>query len=160
MKQPLSDRARYMRGWRARNPERWGAIAHKARQKWKQEHREEHREAQRQHRYAVRREILDLLGGQSCVKCGFSDWRALAIDHIHSDGRTDERHFDGVTALWAFRNHLREPEKLAYARTRYQVLCFNCNRIKSFELKEFPGVMKAVPAAENVRRRRVAKPRE
>src|SRR5882757_4356005 len=107
----------YQQRWRAKNPERWKQIAGPSRKKWKAKNRNEHRECQRAHRYLVRREVLDLLGGQRCVHCGYDkDFRALQIDHIHSDGRTDKRSFGGTTNLWAFRNYLQNAENNAHAR--------------------------------------------
>lgn len=145
--------------WRAKNPERWKAIIVPARKKWKAANLDLNREIRRANRYKTRREILDLLGGQRCVHCGYDkDWRALQIDHINSDGRTDVRS-DGLTNMWAFRTKLKNPEWNAEARKRYQVLCANCNHIKVYEKKEFPGSMPHVPPELNVRRRRKAKPR-
>jgi hypothetical protein len=148
----ISPHALYMREWRKKNPKKWQQIAHKARAKWKANNRDQHRECQREHRYAVRREILDLLGGQHCVRCGFADWRALEIDHIHSDGRTDRLMVgNGVPNLWAFRNKLRDEKFLKYAWSRYQILCSNCNSLKRFENKEFPGQIASVDPKDNVR---------
>jgi hypothetical protein len=155
----MTSHAEYMRKWRTENPERWREIAHKARAKWKLNNRSAHREAQRNHRYTVRREILDLLGGQRCVQCGYDkDWRALQIDHIHSDGRNDRNTPTG-TGVWAFRKKLMDPTQLEFARTRYQVLCANCNVVKKYEKNEFGGRMAKV-SPDKLRRRRTRKQRE
>lgn len=109
-----------------------------SRQKWKANNRDVHREAQRQHRYEVRREILDLLGGQVCKHCEYSrDWRALQVDHINGGGKHDVRTSGGNTNLWASRNWIIEHPN--DARLIYQVLCANCNWIKRFDLGEGPG---------------------
>lgn len=126
--------AAYMRQWRVDNAERWQEIAGPARKRWKENHRDQHREAQRNHRHQVRQEILALLGDGCCAKCGYdADWRALEIDHIHSDGKTDKRLRQN---MWWVRDWLKR--NLEFAKTRYQVLCANCNRIKRDELKEYP----------------------
>lgn len=152
--------AEYQQRWRAENPERWKEIAGPSRKKWKAKNRDRHRECQRAHRYTVRREILDLLGGQRCAHCGYdADWRALQIDHIHSDGRID-RNTIGGTGTWSFRKRLRNPKQLAFARTRYQVLCANCNQIKKYEKDEFPGKMKIVSVDKHTRPQRKRKQRE
>lgn len=144
--------AAWMRTWRAKHPEKQRVIFARWYQKWKVERREEWREMKRQERFAVRREILGLLGGQRCAHCGYDkDWRALCIDHINSDGRTDEK-VEGKNNQWAFKNALRDPDFLAAARLKYQVLCCNCNRIKQHEKQEFPGIIVKVPHEKNRRR--------
>lgn len=125
--------AAVMREWRAKNPERWKEIAGPARKKWKTNNRDAHREAQRNHRDTLRREILDLLGGQKCIRCGFTDWRALQVDHINGDGCRDQRFKSSGTGpnYWSFRAWLMlYPEK---AKLVYQILCANCNWIKRYE---------------------------
>lgn len=130
--------AEKQRKWRAANPDKWKRIVGPARRRWKDSNRDEHREAQRQHRYAVRRQILRLLGGEKCVHCGYDkDWRALQVDHINGGGKHDTRTSGGNTALWALRNWILSNPKTA--RKLYQVLCCNCNWIKRFELGEGPG---------------------
>ena len=143
------------RAWRAANPEKWSEIAHAARVKWKVENRDAHREAQRAHRFTLRREIIDLLGGQRCVHCGYdNDWRALQIDHINGDGRTDPHTNAGTGNMWAFRTKLLDPGFNSWARDRYQVLCANCNRIKQYDERGFPGE-RLVPHEKNLRRKKM-----
>jgi hypothetical protein len=125
--------------YRERNPERWAAISRKSRGKWKRNNRGEHREMQRAHRYTVRLEILELLGGARCCKCGFTDWRALQIDHIHGNGKGDSMTKGGNTNLWSLRGWLKNhPEE---SRGIYQVLCANCNWIKRHESGEHSMAM-------------------
>jgi hypothetical protein len=132
-----SAHAEYMRQWREKNPERWKAIAVPARNKWRANNHATDLECNRVHRYTVRREILDLLGGQKCVHCGYDqDWRALQIDHIHGGGKKDSRTAGGTTNLWAFRRWLQD--NVEDAKHVYQVLCANCNWIKRFENGEQP----------------------
>ena len=77
-----------------------------------------------------RQRTFDLLGGQFCKKCGFSDYRALQIDHILGGG------------VKSFKNNwrLRKPkyyfEVISKNPEQYQVLCANCNWIKRFENNE------------------------
>ena len=65
-----------------------------------------------------------------CVKCGFSDMRALQIDHVHGGG-TQER----LTRQHAlvYSEILAKPIE---AHMKYQLLCANCNWIKRAEQKE------------------------
>lgn len=133
--------ATYMRQWREQNPEKWQAIVGPARAKWRAKNHAVDLECQRVHRYTVRKEILDLLGGQKCVHCGYeADWRALQIDHIHGGGSKDSRTSGGTTNLWSFRRWLEAHQD--EAKFIYQVLCANCNRIKVFENGEQPSAGK------------------
>lgn len=70
-------------------------------------------------------EILSVYGLQ-CNGCGFSDVRALTIDHINNDGYVERgekgRHFSGEK-FYRFLKAQGYPKG-------YQTLCFNCNIIK------------------------------
>lgn len=130
--------AENQRKWRLANPERWKEIVGPARKKWKRTNLAVHKSAQREHRYAVRREILTLLGDCKCLHCGYDkDWRALQIDHIHGNGKADTRTAGAKTNQWALRNWILE--NLEDAKRIYQILCANCNWIKRFENGEHAG---------------------
>ena len=71
-------------------------------------------------------------GVAECVTCGFSDQRALQIDHINGGGLKDlkkhgnqNQYLNSILAL---------PKK--EAEDKYQVLCANCNWIKRVEKEE------------------------
>ncbi len=85
-------------------------------------------------KYQLKRkdEITRLLGGK-CVICGFSDRRALCIDHINNDGYKEKRKF-GSYGTSAYLNHVIEEIKSHTGR--YQLLCANCNIIKEKERLE------------------------
>ena len=68
--------------------------------------------------------------GEVCVKCGFSDKRALHIDHVNGNGAKDRRRFPCVKAY--YRYLLSDGTK-----EDYQVLCANCNMIKKAENHEY-----------------------
>ena len=74
---------------------------------------------------------LAQLGGK-CVCCGFSDVRALQIDHVNGDGKKErrERRIASLTRLAL--------EDKAAGGHRYQLLCANCNWIKRWERDESP----------------------
>ena len=70
-------------------------------------------------------------GTGCCVRCGFSDIRALQIDHINGGGtkhRVELGRSGEAFYRWLRMNNYPEG---------YQVLCCNCNGIKRFENKEF-----------------------
>ena len=70
-------------------------------------------------------------GTMACVKCGFSDVRALCLDHIKGGGTGQRRRFRGNGGnmwLWLARHNFPPG---------YQILCANCNTIKAREEDEY-----------------------
>ena len=105
--------------------------------------KEEHkRNWSRKRKYArawlnkLRVEVLTYYGNGkcSCLQCGFSDIRALTLDHINNNGADDRRgkwgkFINGGTSLYA------RLKKEGYPMG-YQTLCYNCNLIKYREYRE------------------------
>ena len=83
---------------------------------------------------AVRRlQLFDILGQYKCVKCGYSDRRALHFDHIEGGGRQKcMKMFNGRTTI-RIEYYVKHPEEF---KKEFQVLCANCNQIKRLENKE------------------------
>ena len=79
---------------------------------------------------ALKIALLKLIG-EKCVKCGYSDIRALQFDHRFGDGKEDRKKF---RANQFYRFYLSHPEK---ALKKLQTLCANCNHIKRIENNEF-----------------------
>ena len=77
-----------------------------------------------------KRALFDILG-YSCVKCGYSDMRALQIDHINGGGRKLTREHKSSDTL--YKKLLAYPESI---KKELQVLCANCNFIKRYESGE------------------------
>lgn len=71
----------------------------------------------------TRHKIIQQLGGK--CSCGFSDPRALQIDHINGGGHDDRRRFGGRWRIYY--------EFISENPTLFQVLCANCNAIKRFQ---------------------------
>jgi hypothetical protein len=82
------------------------------------------------YRDSMRLKIFDILGHE-CVKCGFSDKRALQFDHINGGGHRERMSFNGGCELIKY--YSLNPEM---AKQRLQVLCANCNWIKKHDNKE------------------------
>lgn len=80
----------------------------------------------------LRKEILRILGNK-CIRCGFSDWRALQIDHVKGNGRKEWLKFQNNLYQY-YKNIL---EKIQRASKDYQILCANCNSIKRHENHEW-----------------------
>lgn len=70
--------------------------------------------------------VLGLLGCK-CKICGFSDYRALQIDHVDGGGCKEKR--VGNKNKYYYNELLKGSKK-------YQLLCANCNWIKRFENNE------------------------
>jgi hypothetical protein len=76
-----------------------------------------------------RTDTVMLLGGK-CFRCGYSDIRALQLDHVSGGGKKEFRELGKVQRYYYYSKH---PEE---ARVRLQVLCANCNWIKKAENAE------------------------
>lgn len=81
----------------------------------------------------LRQELLEHLGGCICNICGFTDIRALQVDHIFGGGCKEIKKFKGNNKM--YKAILELPVDVA--REKYQVLCANCNRIKVYKSNEF-----------------------
>lgn len=69
------------------------------------------------------------MGGR-CLGCGWTDERALQVDHVHGGGARRHDRNDGA----AF--YRRVIDSLARGEGKYQLLCSNCNWIKRHEREE------------------------
>jgi hypothetical protein len=80
--------------------------------------------------------VLEFLGSK-CVRCGFTDPRALQIDCVNGDHamiRRQEVANIGYYSSYAFQKNILEGR---IDRDTVQLLCANCNQIKKVENKEF-----------------------
>jgi hypothetical protein len=62
-----------------------------------------------------------------CIRCGFTDSRALQIDHVHGGGAQE---------LKRIHTDMYYRKVLADTEGTYQLLCANCNWIKRHENNE------------------------
>lgn len=79
---------------------------------------------------SARREDVYTLLSPVCRRCGFTDRRALQIDHINGNGKSDRKQF---TSQSLYLKHILE-----VSGEGYQILCANCNWIKRAENREHP----------------------
>ena len=84
-----------------------------------------HKEFYLEKRGILRDKCFVLLGNQ-CKRCGFSDARALQLDHIDGGGRKKRK---GIGPTKFYHYVLDHPDE-------FQVLCANCNTIKRIENEE------------------------
>lgn len=75
----------------------------------------------------LRERILEKYGGV-CAICGFSDHRALQVDHVDNDGCKDP-YRKGRRRTAFMQAVLRDTSG------RFQLLCANCNTIKAHEYR-------------------------
>ena len=80
-----------------------------------------------------RRNAVLVLLGDVCKRCGFSDKRALQIDHIWGGGRQEYKRLYDCYTMCAKILKMDKPED------EYQILCANCNWIKRCENGEIGG---------------------
>jgi hypothetical protein len=89
-------------------------------------HREDMLREKREYNRKARLAVMAALGGK-CVKCGFSDARALQIDHVNNDGSSERNKAN--TAVY----YKKVIESFFKGEKKYQLMCCNCNWIKRFE---------------------------
>jgi hypothetical protein len=107
-------------------------IARSIKRAWYKDHPEARRIALRKCEQALKLRVLTYYGDGkcACVRCGYTDIRALSIDHINNNGyqHRKEMKANGV-------NFYRLLEKQLYPNG-YQTLCMNCQFIKREEVLE------------------------
>lgn len=87
--------------------------------------------AKRKQIHAISRLAVLAVLGNKCVHCGFTDWRALQIDHVRGGGMAETRKWKGNRSH--FKRVIRHVKR---GGKRYQLLCANCNWIKRYERNE------------------------
>lgn len=104
-----------------------------------QKYRDSHKQQLQEYRRRRGREIkLEVLGHYSkngdepvCTRCGFSDIRALSIDHVLGGGSAHRQDYKATG------NHFYNWLKKENYPSGYQVLCMNCQFIKRHEKSEW-----------------------
>ena len=134
----------YQQEWYQKNKEKklqqekdWYYKNHEYRKKQMREYyqipvnRDRRKAISKTHRIRAKFTMFEILGSDKCVKCGYSDPRALQIDHIHGGGRKERKLRRSHISMLKF--YITRP---AYAKQRLQILCANCNQVKKFENHE------------------------
>jgi len=99
-------------------------------------YKERNRNFQKSSRLKIKLEAFNQYspnGVIKCAKCGFSDIRALGLDHINNDGIAHKKTINPrnprrVTGTLVY----RDLKKKGWP-TGFQILCYNCNWIKYIE---------------------------
>lgn len=88
------------------------------------------RELERQSREKLKLQVIQHYSPEAkCQRCGFSDIRALSMDHIDGSGSRHRKKMPG-TSIYRWLKIHGFPEGL-------QVLCMNCQFIKRIENEEY-----------------------
>lgn len=73
--------------------------------------------------------------GPKCAQCGFSDVRALHLDHVNNDGFLDRKQVDALGVRRGSRVSILQ-KALKDTAGRFQILCANCNVTKAWEFEK------------------------
>ena len=121
----MFDKKAYMREYKRKNP-----VSKQALNEYQKQYRiknHSHINELRRERHAEVKKLLFEKLGNACKRCGFSDTRALQIDHVHGGGKKDlVRGAHSTSRLMQLLN-------MENLHDYYQLLCANCNWIKSYE---------------------------
>ena len=90
----------------------------------------EKRAKRRARQRGMRLAVIEYLG-KTCVYCGFTDIRALQLDHVKGSGKLDFKKHKSPDSLYRYYFN-----NLDMAKENLQVLCANCNWIKKYEKGE------------------------
>ena len=97
-------------------------LLNKARERYKgnnEEIKKKMREYSKKRYYSLKKEVFDIYG-QICACCGESNSLFLTLDHIKEDGNKERKKYRGKAM---YKMAVKEKDK-----TKYQILCFNCNQ--------------------------------
>lgn len=81
-------------------------------------------------KYRLLRDAACVHLGSVCTRCGFTDARALQIDHVEGGGKRELASLENKAYL--------EKVLVSVPGVSYQLLCANCNWIKRVENDEVP----------------------
>ena len=79
--------------------------------------------------------VKENLGG-ACACCGESEFEFLTVDHIHNDGSLVPKQKNKSRNGYSYYGEIdrafksSDQEKIEYIKSRYQILCSNCNLSK------------------------------
>jgi hypothetical protein len=97
---------------------------------WRHNNKELASQKEKERHHRIKIEVITHYSPElKCIKCGYSDIRALTIDHINGGG---QRHREQLSF-----NHFYSWLKSQNYPEGYQVLCMNCQFVKRVENNEF-----------------------
>ena len=131
-----NDQYEYQKQWRKEHPEKSSEYSKRYHDKrsstlaGRESYNAYMRVKNKEYWHRIRNDALDLLGGK-CIKCGYSDKRALQFDHINGGGTKDMKSHKSSYAYYK-----KVYESIRSGEQKFQILCANCNWIKRYENDE------------------------
>jgi hypothetical protein len=107
--------------WYARNKEKAREQKRVVMKKLRDENPEKYNSQSRKAKIREKLKLF-LMYGNVCQICGFSDMRALSLDHVKDNGNEERRQL-GERGVY-------RRAKSEYRPDEYQILCMNCQFIK------------------------------
>ena len=104
------------------------------RNEYSKSYHSDHRDVRNEWARLYRRKNKELVinhyseGSCCCTHCGYSDMRALQIDHIDGGGEDHRRGIRQDFYVWLIKNDYP---------LGFQVLCANCQIVKAWDNKEY-----------------------
>ena len=94
--------------------------------------------SRRRRNRSLKEEVMShyCIGSPKCMKCGYGDIRALAIDHVNDDGAEHRRELFNGTKAQRVSTSIYYWLRMNDYPDGFQVLCFNCNQIKEYERRQ------------------------
>jgi hypothetical protein len=134
----MFNRYLYTKEWRKRNPDKEKCYARKYYQVHKERFKDyylknKHKQGEYLNTWNGKNRLRVLLHYSKnklvCSICGFSDIRALQLDHLNNDGAKERKIIGKGSNISRHIIKNNFPDK-------YQVLCANCNAIKEMERRK------------------------
>lgn len=119
----------YSESYRLKNPDKIIAQTAKAAEKLKNPiHKAVVRERERNRARELKLEVIRVYskGSMCCAYCGYSDVRALELDHIDNNGQAHRKALNNRKTVY-------QDVKCNNYPDGFQILCSNCNKIKEYE---------------------------
>ncbi len=118
--------------YRAKYKEKYSERISITQRKYREAHKEELKRKGIQKYTKIKIRVLTYYGSgkSACVRCGYSDIRALSIDHINGGGEKQRKAIGWGSHIYLWLEKNKYP-------TGFQTLCMNCQYLKREENKEY-----------------------
>jgi hypothetical protein len=110
--------------WYEKNKEKNREYKRENMRRYRSENPEKYRKQSRDAKKRLKESVFDIYG-RICKRCGFTDIRALTLDHIKNNGNKERKEI-GERGVY-----YRSLDSKFHSE--YQTLCMNCQFIKRYE---------------------------